>query len=621
MFLLLAGQPRTGADGTFTRIAGLLRGSGGAPRCWEDPSGTAAAASLAPAFLPEDAFDRQPLVDGERVFVCQARIDNREELLRRLGRAPGEPLADSALLAEAYGRFGDACVDEVAGDYAFAAWHRADGRVVAAVDHLAGRRLFWARVEGGLVLSSQLAPVVAHPRVSREPHLEALARLFDAGVERRHTPFRAVHSVPGGHLLEWRPGSEPRIRSWWRPDREPSVLYDDPDAYVEETRELLERAVSAQLRSARAVSCTLSGGLDSGAVTAVAAGLLGRTGDELTAYTAVPEPGLATAERPGWEPDDRGYAEAAAAGHRNLRHRFVAPAGGCVLDVLPALHERARTPSKNTTNLLWIDQISSLAAASGSTAVLCGQRGNATFSWQGESGIWELARRGRGRAAAAQVRAEARYRGKSAGRVLAGAARAGLRATRQPRGASPGGDTPGLRLLSGAQRASLPPPGGPFAEVPGSRAAWAAFATTGPHAFTPDPVAQWGVEWRDPTADRRLVERLLQYPQAAFRVGGRDRGLARAATRGLLPDRVRLRTTRGAQVPEAASLIAARARRYEGALGAMRASAACGELLDLDAVSRSLQALAGGADDLALAIALDRAFDVGLFLARLDGHG
>jgi len=355
-------------------------------------------------------------------------------------------------------------------------------------------------------------------------------------------------------------------------------------------------------------------------VTLLAARLLERTGDELTAYTAVPEPGLATAARPGWEPDDRSYAERMAAQHRNVRHRFVTPAGRCVLDILPPLHEGGQTPSKNTTNLLWFDPLSRSAAAAGSTAVLGGQRGNATFSWHGENQIWELVRLGRTRAALAQAGAEARARETSTSRVLAGAARAAVRASWGRGMATARGNRAGVLLLSDAQRSVLPTPGGAFAEAPGSRAAWAAFATTGTHAFSPDPAAQWGVEWRDPTADRRLVERLLQYPQAAFRIGGRDRGLARAATRGLLPDRVRLRTTRGAQVPEAASLIAAHVPRYESALGAMRGSAACRELFDLEAVRRSLQKLAAGANDLPLAIAVDRTFDVGLFLVQLEGR-
>src|SRR4051812_37278250 len=110
MFLLLAGRRATEVDGRLEQMAGQLRGGEGAPRLWRSPERDGGAASLAPGFVPEDAFDRQPLLDGKRVFVCQARLDNRGELLRRLGLGPD--LADSDLLAAAYDRLGERCVHE-----------------------------------------------------------------------------------------------------------------------------------------------------------------------------------------------------------------------------------------------------------------------------------------------------------------------------------------------------------------------------------------------------------------------------------------------------------------------------------------------------------------------------
>jgi hypothetical protein len=79
MFVLLAGPGS--ADDALERMARELVGGHGAPRIWRDRDRNAGAASLAPHFVPEDAFDAQPAASDERDFVCQARIDNREELL------------------------------------------------------------------------------------------------------------------------------------------------------------------------------------------------------------------------------------------------------------------------------------------------------------------------------------------------------------------------------------------------------------------------------------------------------------------------------------------------------------------------------------------------------------
>jgi asparagine synthase (glutamine-hydrolysing) len=617
MFVLLAGRRIAESDDTLEGMAGALRGGVGSPRLWRDQHRGAGAASLTPNFLPEDRFDSQPLVDEERLFVCVARIDNRDELLWRLGLDPQAGLSDSGLLAAAYARWRGDCATEVVGDFAFAAWERAENLVIAGVDHLGHQRLYWSLVGDGIALSPQLPALLRHPRVSRDPDLGSMARLFDLGVDRSSTPFLRVRAVPGGHLLAWQGGRAPRVTRWWNPASRPVVWHRDPADYVAETRELLERAVAAQLRSSTPISCTLSGGLDSGCVTALAARALENRGEGLTAYTAVPTRGLAPSQRSGWEPDDRRYAHQVAAGQGNVHHRLISPGGQSVLDLLPRIHDRACTPTKSTTNLLWLDGISSSAASQGSRTILLGAHGNAGFSWRGTNHLWELARHRHLRAAAAQTKLEARASRRSSTRVLAGAVRAALRA-RSRRSVGDRARPPGPGLLRAEVRASLPPRGGVYAYPAGSRAAWVAFATSPQHVWWPGPEAQWGVQWRDPTADRRLLERLLQFPQAAFRIGGADRGLARAATEGLLPETVRLRRTQGAQVPEAPSLISVHVSQYEAALGDMRRTPACHELFDLAAVEASLRKLVAGAGDYYLALVVDRAFDVGLFLAGLE---
>jgi asparagine synthase (glutamine-hydrolysing) len=527
-----------------------------------------------------------------------------------------EETADSALFAAAYDRWGEECVHRIAGDFAFAAWHRADGRVVAAVDPMGTRRLLWTRIGGGIALSPQLPALLAHPAVSREPDLDAIVRVLDIGIDRTTTPFAAIRAVPGGQRLVWR-GSDMRVEGWWRPDSRPTVWYRDEREYVEETRELLTRAVAAQLRSSTPVSTTLSGGLDSGAVTAIAARLLAPRNIRLTAYTSVPEDGLPRAERPFWDSDDRHYAAATAALHGNVDHRLVSPEGRCLLDVLHSIHQRARTPVKPATNQIWLDRISTLAAGAGSRALLLGERGNTAFSWHGQDVVGELAAHGRIRAALAHAAAEARARETNIARVLIGVFRRRLR-TKLGRGRT--GDRIDPRSRQFLNRPPAPDlRANEYAQPAGSRAMWAAFLTTPKHVWTAESVPQWGIEWRDPTGDRRLLERLLRYPQSAFHIGGHPRGLAREAMAGLLPDAVRLRRTRGAQAPDAPARIAAHADRYRAALERMRRSSWCRELFDLDAVRRSLEAFAASAQDYDLAVGFDRVFGVGMFLAELEG--
>jgi hypothetical protein len=250
--------------------------------------------------------------------------------------------------------------------------------------------------------------------------------------------------------------------------------------------------------------------------------------------------------------------------------------------------------------------------------LLVGQSGNTAFSWNGEGTVWELLMHGHVRGALSQAGLESRERQTTRTRVLAGALRNGLRASILRRRAGDAVHPPSRRFLNRppSPRERL----NEYALPAGSREMWVALMTTPRHAWSAEPVLQWGVEQRDPTADRRLLERLLQYPQAAFRIGGRARGLARTLAAGLLPDRVRLRSTQGAQVPEAPSLIALHADRYRAALDAFRRSSCCRELLDIEEMSRALEGFVHGERDYYLALGFDRAMSVGLFLSALEGE-
>lgn len=560
MFLVLAGDASP-----FDRMASQLRGGDASPRLWRAIEGGAAA--LPPFILPEDAFDAQPIVGEERVFVGQVRIDNRDELLAMLDVR--DPIADSTLACMAWDRWGEASLRKIVGDFAFVVWHPRERRLIAAVDHHGERRVFWSRVPNGIALSAQMQPLLGHPEISSRPDLSALAQSLEARLDREVTPYAAIRSVPGGQLLEWRDG-DVRIRPWWQPDTEPSARGD----YVAEVLEVFDRAVRARLRANGTITTTLSGGLDSGLVTATAARELGDCW--LVAYTAIPTPGAACAERDGWESDDTPYAAEVAAMYGNIDHRFVSAGGRCVLD----LFETFRTPTRHILNLLWLDPMLQLLPAHDSRVLLLGQMGNATISWSGVDD------RGFLRRLAGDLRRRVRKRPLTIGASF-------LRRERRP--------------------AARPRPS-PF-----SRESRLEFAMTPHSIWSPDTVAQWGVEWRDPTIDRRVVECLLRFPPRAYRIGGEARGLARAMAKGRLPERVRLRRTRGAQVPEIPTLIAMHAKRYEAALQRMARSEECRELFDFEAMRVALDRITGGALDDSTAIAINRAFDVGLFLCRAEG--
>ncbi len=90
----------------------------------------------------------------------------------------------------------------------------------------------------------------------------------------------------------------------------------------------------------------------------------------------------------------------------------------------------------------------------------------------------------------------------------------------------------------------------------------------------------------DPLSDPAMVELAGRLPEEAWLSGGRSRGLARAATAGLLPDTVRLRRTYGSQGADIGQVV--RERDYRDLLDRFRASPTVPSFIDLDALERSL---------------------------------
>jgi asparagine synthase (glutamine-hydrolysing) len=212
--------------------------------------------------------------DGRLWITADARIDARRELARALASA-GEPASPDASAAElilrAYRAWGDACVDRLLGDFAFAVWDAPRRRLFCARDHFGVKPLYHATAgDGEFVFSSSIQCVLAHPGVGRELDETAVADFLvhalqqDAG----RTIRRHVRLLPPGHALAVEEGRV-RVWRWWSlPMDEPLRLRRTRD-YVDAFMELFASAVRERT-PAGPVSIFMSGGRDSTSVAAMA---------------------------------------------------------------------------------------------------------------------------------------------------------------------------------------------------------------------------------------------------------------------------------------------------------------------------------------------------------------
>jgi len=611
MFALIQGAEARISQALLDHLARSLAHGIRGPALWLDERGRAGAIATVSGVLPEDINDRQPLMESGIVFVCQARLDNRTTLLDRLEipRQQGAALADSEILFRCYLRWELQCLAEVYGDFAFAAWHCRCGRLVAAVDHFATIPLFYAEHNSELIVSPQLSTVLADPDVPRDLDIVALGAMTAPRSLIGSTAYRAIRRVPDGCYLIREKGTV-RLHRWWTPESDSCIRHRTEQDYVAAASSLFKEAVGSRLRLCGGVATTMSGGLDSTLVTATAATLLAERGAELTAYTFVPQSGLVRFERKGWDSCDLDYAASVARMHPNIRHVAVTGGGLCALDLIPATHASSRTPVRNGANHLWLGRISRLANASGARVILTGQRGNVTVS--SSATLDELLRARRLRSAWKYLAARRRSSGRSLLNVISASlsARVG-RFKRPPLEIR----RPGLQFLTPQLRSEIERLCRDDYEGLSSGQQRMAQLRTFRQGWMADPWIQWGTQWRDPTADRRLVEYLLSLPAEAFLIGGRGRGLARAMGEGLVPDRVRLRCTQGAQMPEHPALFAVHRARYETVLDAITRSTLFRSMFDVQRLRETFGCLVSGSGDLLQAHTVDRVIDVGLFVA------
>lgn len=506
----------------------------------------AVAARLHP-LLPEDRFDRQPLVggDGRLLLVADVRLDNRSELTGALGIGPAEAsaLADSALLLRALERWGEKTVERLLGDFAFALFDSSEGSLLLARDPLGQRPLFLHRGAGFVAFSSMPAGLHALDSVARRADEASLVRYLGSLPLAGPASFYAgVERVEPGHVVTVTPSGTARHR-YWRPRRRALRLGGFED-YVEAYRSELDAAVGRRLRGAgRLVAAHLSGGWDSNAVAATAARLMAGSGGRVAAFTHIPRNEVGAGAPSNRFADEGGLAAATARLHPNMDHSILPSSGRSPLADLDRYAALFGRPVFNLCNHVWLSEIRSAASASGARVLLSGEIGNWTISAAPNSLLADFLREGRwrdwSRAASGLVRSgRARWRGVAASSFGPWIPTALWRrlASLSSSGADPWSTDPvhpALRAAVAEEQAATRIGAAAGPKTSFDEAAEALMAMDWGD-YRKGILGGWGLDKRDPTADVRLIDFCLSLPLDMLMKDGLRRPLARAA----LADRV-----------------------------------------------------------------------------------
>lgn len=187
----------------------------------------------------------------------------------RVGSA--SPIADAPDLATAIGRSPHATIGALRGSFTLIHWDSASRTMTCARDPLGRRALFHRRVSDHTVFCSEPGPLVdlpggTGPLVDRRSLFWFLAF---GGPFPGTTLTDGLHQLPAGHLLQWTPGSGMIGQRYWTPLGAPLHQGDEPE-FVQAVLQALRDALVGELKPAPRYCLSLSGGVDSTLLLALA---------------------------------------------------------------------------------------------------------------------------------------------------------------------------------------------------------------------------------------------------------------------------------------------------------------------------------------------------------------
>ncbi|MEV4224143.1 asparagine synthase (glutamine-hydrolyzing) [Nonomuraea sp. NPDC049725] len=223
---------------------------------------------------------RQPMAagdDGLPVMTYNGEVYNYRELreeLRGLGHE-FRTASDSEVVLRAYLEWGEDFADRLDGIFALAIWDPRTEELLLVRDRMGVKPLYYYPTPDGVLFGSEPKTILAHDEAEAVIDADGLREIFTIVKTPGHGVFRGMHEVRPATVLRLSREGRSEHR-YWRLRARPHT--DDLDTTIATVRRLLSEIVDRQLVADVPVGTLLSGGLDSSAITALAAAAIARKG-------------------------------------------------------------------------------------------------------------------------------------------------------------------------------------------------------------------------------------------------------------------------------------------------------------------------------------------------------
>lgn len=228
------------------------------------------------AILDTSPKGSQPMSskDGNWIVVFNGCIYNFLELKQELRSRGHEFISttDTEVIVEGLAAFGPSFFKRLNGMFAVGAWNKSEQSLYLSRDRFGVKPLYYWFTGKTLVFSSEVKSIIKHPEFKVELNLEGLNEYFTfQNMFSFNTLFKGVMMLPPANTVKiTSETTQIKHQSWWDYDfsfQDDSLTFEDA---INETERLFKNAVSRQMIADVPVGSYLSGGMDSGSITAQA---------------------------------------------------------------------------------------------------------------------------------------------------------------------------------------------------------------------------------------------------------------------------------------------------------------------------------------------------------------
>lgn len=203
----------------------------------------------------------------EVVVVLLGNLYDKEVLNLKYGFSSEN--SDEEIVCKLYLKYGYSFLKFLIGDYSLVIYDRKRQKLIISRDAVGGTipLFFSSNSKGDVVIATSIKLIIQNnflPQIKFDETYFANFLTYDLANCREDTPFIGINRVKPGHCVLWE-NRKCRVEKVWNPSFEP-IQYSTTREYIDHFKDIFIKAVNDRIHYAKSVSVDLSGGLDSSSI-------------------------------------------------------------------------------------------------------------------------------------------------------------------------------------------------------------------------------------------------------------------------------------------------------------------------------------------------------------------